>query len=221
MGHGNHQEKLHESLSALMDGEAGELEVQRLLKTSAGSPELKARWGRYQLAASVLRGERVVAVDDGLAASISAAIEREDVPPQAEEAANDGRSRWKRSLGRGGIAATVALAAILGVQQFSAPETGSELLAEAERPAQQPVQSTPQPSGFVIPAPSTRSVSTAAPRLVPERRMGQGYIQQPPSDDLLRHLNRVMIQHSEQAAHIGSQGMVPFARATSGEQTPE
>jgi sigma-E factor negative regulatory protein RseA len=37
----------------------------------------------------------------------------------------------------------------------------------------------------------------------------------------MRHLNRVMIQHSEQAAHIGSQGMVPFARATYGEQTPE
>jgi sigma-E factor negative regulatory protein RseA len=226
MPHGNHQEKLNESLSALMDGELGELELQRLLKAGAASPELNARWARYQLVASVLRREQVAPVDEGLAASISAAIAREEAPVQQDaipggQAANDQRSRWWRPLSRGAVAATVAFAAIFSVQQLSEPQPGSELLAEAERPAQQPVQSSPQPTGFYIPAPSTRSVSTAAPRLVPERRQGQAAVQLAPSPELMRHLNRVMIQHSEQAAHIGSQGMVPFARATYGEQTPE
>jgi sigma-E factor negative regulatory protein RseA len=109
------------------------------------------------------------------------------------------------------------------VQQFSATPTDSEFLADADRPAQQPVQSLPQPSGFYVPAPTTRSVSTAAaPRLVPEQRQGLGQpVQQAPTPELMRHLNRVMIQHSEQAAQMGSQGMVPFARATYGERSPE
>ncbi|MFC6632159.1 sigma-E factor negative regulatory protein [Microbulbifer taiwanensis] len=230
MSHGNHQDRLNESLSALMDGEASELELQRLLKASAGSAEVGERWSRYQLAASVLRREQVAPVDSGLAASISAAIEREEPLSLsggggAEAADGLANSRWWRPLSRGAVAATVAFAAILGVQQLqvadSGVQPGGELVAEVERPAQPVVQSSPQPSGFYVPAPTTRSVSTASPRLVPDSQpgvAGQAVIQQMPTPELMRHLNRVMIQHSEQAAHVGSQGMVPFARATYGEQ---
>ncbi|QFT54240.1 sigma-E factor negative regulatory protein [Microbulbifer sp. THAF38] len=229
MSHGNHQERLNESLSALMDGEVSELELQRLLKASAASEELGERWSRYQLAASVMRREQVASVESGLAASISAAIDLEEPLSQAGNggavAANGLiNNRWWRPLSRGAIAATVAFAAILGVQQISDtqqnPVQGNELVAEVERPAQPVVQSAPQPSGFYVPAPSTRSVSTATPSFVPEQRgvVGQQVIQQVPTPELMRHLNRVMIQHSEQAAHVGSQGMVPFARATYGEQ---
>ncbi|GAA5445040.1 sigma factor AlgU negative regulatory protein [Microbulbifer sp. NBRC 101763] len=225
MSHGNHQERLNESLSALMDGEGSELELQRLLKASAVSEELGERWSRYQLAASVMRREHVAPVDSGLAASISAAIDLEEPLSQtgsASVAANElVNSRWWRPLSRGAVAATVAFAAILGVQQITDTQQnlvqGIDQVAEIERPAQPVAQSAPQPSGFYVPAPSTRSVSTATPRFVPEQR-GQAVIQQAPTPELMRHLNRVMIQHSEQAAHVGSQGMVPFARATYGEQ---
>ncbi|SDZ87889.1 anti sigma-E protein, RseA [Microbulbifer marinus] len=231
MSHGNHHDRLNESLSALMDGEVSELELQRLLKASSSSAEVSARWSRYQLAASVMRREQVAPVDTGLAASISAAVEREEPLAQsgggAEAADGLANSRWWRPLSRGAVAATVAFAAILGVQQLQLSsadrgvQSGGELVAEVERPAQQVVQSSPQPTGFYVPAPSTRSVSTASPRLVPDSQpgvAGQAVIQQMPTPELMRHLNRVMIQHSEQAAHVGSQGMVPFARATYGEQ---
>ncbi|MFC6979067.1 sigma-E factor negative regulatory protein [Microbulbifer taiwanensis] len=100
MSHGNHQDRLNESLSALMDGEASELELQRLLKASAGSAEVGERWSRYQLAASVLRREQVAPVDSGLAASISAAIEREEPLPIGR--------RWRRSGRRPGEQPLVA-----------------------------------------------------------------------------------------------------------------
>lgn len=229
MSHGNHQQRLNESLSALMDGEASELEIQRLLKESdiAGG-DLSQRWSRYQLAASVIRGEKVAPVDLGLAASISAAIADEpslvaSAEPQAANDSTGTRSRWWRPLSRGAVAATVAFAAVLGVQQMQAPQTGGELVAEVERPAQQPVQSVPQPSGFLVPTLNTRSVSTN-PQLVPEQRIGMGsspQVQVVPSPELMRHLNRVMMEHSEQAARMSSQGMVPFARATYGERPPE
>lgn len=226
MSHGNHQDRLNESLSALMDGEASELELQRLLKASAASPDVGERWSRYQLAANVMRRDQVARADSGLAASISAAVASEEPlqPASATDntAANDGTyHRVRRLLTRSAVAATFAFAAILGVQQVSQPESGAELVAEAERPVQQPVHTAPQPSDFYVPAPSTRTVSTAMPRFVPERQSGipgQAVIQQGPTPELMRHLNRVMIQHSEQAAQLGNQGMVPFARATYGEQ---
>ncbi|USD20310.1 sigma-E factor negative regulatory protein [Microbulbifer variabilis] len=231
MSHGNHQERLNESLSALMDGEVSELELQRLLKASSASEELGERWSRYQLAASVMRREQVAPVNSSLAANISAAIDLEEPLSQTGSggavAANGLiNNRWWRPLSRGAVAATVAFAAILGVQQITDTQQspvqgqGVELMAEVERPAQPVVQSAPQPSGFYVPAPSTRSVSTATPSFVPEQRgvVGQQVIQQVPTPELMRHLNRVMMQHSEQAAHVGSQGMVPFARATYGEQ---
>lgn len=226
MSHGKHQERLNESLSALMDGKVSELELQRLLKVSAASAEVGARWSRYQLAASVLRHERVAPVDSDLAARISTAIEREGpLSGSGGGGAADGiaNSRWWRPLSRGAVAATVAFAAILGVQQWQVADRGQsqpdgELVAEAEPPV---AQSVAQPSGFIVPAPSTRSASTAAPRLMPDQRRGasdKAMIQRLPTPELMRHLNRVMIQHSEQAAHLGSQGMVPFARATYGEK---
>ena len=235
MSHGNHQQRLNESLSALMDGEATELEIQRLLKEKgvsgdASTDGLGQRWSRYQLAASVMRGDKVAPVDLGLAASISAAIDEEPaLNVQPEEAANDAqpRSPWWRPLSRGAVAATVAFAAVLGVQQMQQPATTSgagELVAEVERPAQQPVQSVPRPSGFYVPALNTRSVSTM-PLVTPEQQRGVGQqgvpVQLVPSPELMRHVNRVMFEHSEQAAQLGSQGMVPFARATFGEQPPE
>ncbi|WP_231757666.1 sigma-E factor negative regulatory protein [Microbulbifer elongatus] len=232
MSHGNHQQRLNESLSAFMDGEASELEIQRLLKesdaaSSASGGELNERWSRYQLAASVMRGEKVAPVDLGLAASISAAIAEEPPLQSAEPApANDThhdvtRSRWWRPLSRGAVAATVAFAAVLGVQQMQAPQTQDDLVAESERPQQAPVASMPQPSGFLAPTLNTRAVSTA-PQLVPEQRVGPApQVQMVPTPELMRHLNRVMVEHSEQAARVGSQGMVPHARATYGERPSE
>ncbi|MBY6189761.1 sigma-E factor negative regulatory protein [Microbulbifer agarilyticus] len=231
MSHGSHQQRLNESLSALMDGEANELEIQRLLKESdangASDGELGHRWSRYQLAASVMRGEKVAPVDMGLAASISAAIADEPSLESAQQAsANDAgngvaSSRWWRPLSRGAVAATVAFAAILGVQQMQAPQVQGDLVAEVEAPQPQPVTTSPQPSRFLTPTLNTRAVSTA-PQLVPEQRVGPApQVQVVPTPELMRHLNRVMVEHSEQAARIGSQGMVPHARATYGERPSE
>lgn len=226
MSHGNHQDRLNESLSALMDGEASELELQRLLKASSAGSEAGQRWSRYQLAASVMRQEPVARPESDLAARISAAVASEEPLQQTSgpaTAANDSGHRWRQMLSRGAVAATVAFAAILGVQQITQPDVTQELVAEAERPVQQQVpQPAAQPSSIYVPGPSTRAVSTASPRVMFEPQGGTpgqaNMIQQVPTPELMRHLNRVMIQHSEQAAHVGNQGMVPFARATYGEQ---
>jgi len=50
-------EQLKESLSAVMDGEADEFEIRRVLNEAAGDPELRGVWERYHLVRSVMRGE--------------------------------------------------------------------------------------------------------------------------------------------------------------------
>lgn len=53
-------EKLRESLSAVVDGEADEFELRRVLDELPKDPQLRAAWSRYHLIGAALRSERVV-----------------------------------------------------------------------------------------------------------------------------------------------------------------
>jgi sigma-E factor negative regulatory protein RseA len=50
-------ERLRESLSALMDDEANELEIERVLSQVTSNTELRERWSRYQVASTALGGQ--------------------------------------------------------------------------------------------------------------------------------------------------------------------
>ncbi|MCB1686633.1 MAG: sigma-E factor negative regulatory protein [Pseudomonadales bacterium] len=50
-------EKLRESLSAVVDDEADEFELRRVVDELAKDPGLKASWDRYHMIGTVLRGE--------------------------------------------------------------------------------------------------------------------------------------------------------------------
>lgn len=71
-------EALQESLSALMDNEADELEVRRILAAEAGG-ELHAIGPRYQLARAALHREAVLP-NFSVAAAVGAALADEPVP---------------------------------------------------------------------------------------------------------------------------------------------
>ncbi len=53
-----------ESLSALLDNEADELELRRIIKSCEQDEELRATWGRYNLAQSLLHGAAVTVNPD-------------------------------------------------------------------------------------------------------------------------------------------------------------
>ena len=57
MSEQNPSQTLAESISALMDNQASELELQRILKASEQDPAVKATWARYQIVGAALRGE--------------------------------------------------------------------------------------------------------------------------------------------------------------------
>ncbi len=100
-----------ESLSALMDGEAQELELRRLLQQLLDNHELRAKWSRYQLASSILHKQphsRIASFN--LADAVQLAIQQ-DVSIEKNTAGG-----WQKSAMRFAVAASVALVVVTGVQ---------------------------------------------------------------------------------------------------------
>lgn len=121
-------QQLHESLSAIMDGEGNELELRRVLKTLDESPELGDVWRRYHLMRSALRRERDTVVDMDIASSVMAVIEQEGSPMENTSASEDAavsaraeRGQKRRGLslmGGAAVAAAVSLMVVSGVQFY-------------------------------------------------------------------------------------------------------
>ncbi|MBO6656610.1 MAG: sigma-E factor negative regulatory protein [Pseudomonadales bacterium] len=113
-----------ESLSALIDGEASEIEVHRLVREFRNDDSLSASWGVYQkIRTTAQRGADPLSLEhhQQLFARISSAIDAEDTydeKPAARAAFSN-----KAVFGSLAIAASLVVAVFVGVQQpeHSAP----------------------------------------------------------------------------------------------------
>lgn len=114
-----------ESLSALLDGEADDLELRRLLKAMEKEPELAQRWERYHLAQSVLH-DRGIEVSSSLVVNVAEAIQAE--PALAASVSTNGR--WQQQLSRLAIAACVAIVAVVALQPNSTQTTAPAVVQE-------------------------------------------------------------------------------------------
>lgn len=226
---------LAESLSALMDNQASELELQRLLKAVEADSELKSTWSRYQIASAGLRKDLPVIASNDFAARISAAIDAEETysiqPPvtirtDSEQTASGNviamPSRWWQQAGRVAVAASVAGALIVGVQQYqtAAPQT-AEFAANA--PVATPVgvnetKAANLPSGINAPALSARTVAVQSgyesrPQenrrvmFVPRQEAAPIY-----NEDISTYVNQLIQEHTDNASLNSGQGMLPYTR---------
>lgn len=117
----NQSKSFDESLSALMDNEADDLELRRLLKELPESPVLLRTWGRFHEAQSLLHNEEMQSLSCSACNKILDAIAAE--PAYSGKAAMPSsatrhliKSQWWESAGRMAIAASVALVAFIGLQ---------------------------------------------------------------------------------------------------------
>lgn len=123
-------EQFNDSLSALVDGEASEFEVRRLLDRMEQQSELGLKWQRYHLIRSAIRGDRDTVRADisqavmeqvkglpsqayppDISAEVTAAVVGGDVAPRSG-------AFWKPIVSMA-TAASVTAAVILGVQGFN------------------------------------------------------------------------------------------------------
>ena len=182
---------MNETLSAMMDDEAQDLELRRALRELESRPEDRQRWARYHMARAAMHGSAVHGNVDG-AASVMAAL---DAEPQLSSQDAGG---WRRALGSFAVAASVAFVVLLGGQQISQLGTPDAQARVGALPV-----GVVNTTGAV---PVQASYGTSAlPALQPAERTAYRELAR-------QRLRRYSLEHAEHAALNTPAGMVPFAR---------
>ena len=119
-------EKLRESLSAIVDDEADEFELRRVLDELEKNSELKTSWDRYHLIGTIMRDEY-----SDRAASLREKVWRDldmeqiegtkdaDEPVLPSATGGAARTPWLGRLTGLAVAASVAFAVVLGLDTIS------------------------------------------------------------------------------------------------------
>lgn len=197
-------EQLRESLSSLMDGEASEQDIERVLE-SLQNPEVRSAWRNYNLARWGLGGG-VGPGSEELTGRIMAALDAEpahSLQPRDEAPAEirpvGAWHRFSRPLASFAVAASV----------FAVVLVGSQFVGEGAGQADPVAADRTSPTGMV------NTLGGAAVRAgyatPPVQRMAPA-----PASDYnaiaRERLQRYMLQHTEEAALNAPQGMMPYAR---------
>lgn len=109
-----------ETLSAYMDGQANGIEFA---DTLTNSPELKAKWASYHTIRNVMQGEEVLLGAD-FSAKMEALLENETIESAQEKPRGlvVKLKRWATPIMQAGIAASVCLVALVGVNMMNSSE---------------------------------------------------------------------------------------------------
>ncbi|AHG73657.1 Sigma-E factor negative regulatory protein [Mannheimia sp. USDA-ARS-USMARC-1261] len=110
----------HEYLSAYMDGQDVDKEF---VETLTNSPELQQKWASYHTIRNVMQGDEIILGAD-FSAKMEALLENEEIESQANVEKPKGLllklKRWGTPLLQAGVAASVCLVAVFGVNSFNA-----------------------------------------------------------------------------------------------------
>lgn len=165
------QEKVHEnqdvvleSASALMDGEASELDLHRVLKAAARNPDVAGAWQRYHLVRASLQQDLHSRPAVNLLAGINQRLAEDQRPLVASVGRRFGGTL--RRLGQGAIAASVAFtvlytASYLGLSDAGSGNGAAVAVQQAGQPAAGAAQ-MPSLGGDFTPSELSRTVSMDA-----------------------------------------------------------
>lgn len=193
-------ESLQESISALMDGEAEQLEIRRVLQATDQDPAVRGAWERYQLARAVMHKEPWQANVD-LSAGIAAALANEPAP----RALGKLTSAWS-ALGKTAVAASVAVAVLAGVSLVNQGSAPGEPAVVAERAA--PVAAEPVQAAAVAPQAGTAVLAGFS-------SSAEGQSAQAPSAWQEQRIGNYLRKHAENSVEPTAPQLVPYARAAS------
>jgi sigma-E factor negative regulatory protein RseA len=178
-------DKLREQMSAFLDDELPDEEADLLLRRLPGDADLRSAAGRFLLIGQALRGERVPGSD--LAGRVAAALGGETT--YEAEAAPSSRNRWLRPAAGAAVAATVAVLALMGLdenREVASPEAVTADVPEQTAPA---AGADDAAEGYAYTVPVDTPVSVRPVNAVPAR------------------LTNYMISHGERAGTLMRNGM--------------
>lgn len=120
----------NETLSAYMDGQAVDA---NFVETLTNSPELKQKWASYHTVRSVMQGDEIILGSD-FSAKMEALLENEEIESLSSETKAEQPKglllklkRWGTPLMQAGIAASVCLVAVFGVNSFNSNNEVAQL----------------------------------------------------------------------------------------------
>ena len=193
-------EKMRESLSALMDNEVDELELQRVLKQVGEDAELRQTWVRYNATRAVMTGQPVGNLQLDISARVSSAIAEGGNPAEQPSL----RQRLARPVASFAVAASVAATVVLGGQQLAQ-------ISAADDPYGSKTVATggASPVGLVnslgaVPVQASYGTQ-AVPALQPATRTAYKELAR-------QRMQMYMQEHAEHAALNSPHGLMPFAR---------
>jgi sigma-E factor negative regulatory protein RseA len=160
-------EQIREQVSAFLDGELPSTETELLLKRLTRDAELRDSFGRYALIGESMRGGGQVRLSRGFAERVNRAIDGE--PAVAVTAPARATSRWWRPLAGAAVAASVAVVAVVALQQratvpgqAAGPVTVQNVIA----PQADGVAKVLEPASYTVPP-----AVPEAPRALPAARL--------------------------------------------------
>lgn len=203
---------MRETISALVDGEASDWELRKTLQQSAEdqsfSDESREDWAAYQAIGAILRKEPVKGSSQSI--DISSAV----MDALEEETTHSRFGYFGRGLagsfGQATIAASVAVIALVGIQQYQVAQTeltGTNSIAESSLQTETAPLIQP-PAGFEF-QPVTRAVSSSF--VEPTLRQGSSVQIPVDRDQLQAHLDELVQQHSEHSVS-SAQEVIPMIR---------
>jgi sigma-E factor negative regulatory protein RseA len=150
-------EPIREQISAFLDGELPSSETELLLKRLARDADLRESFGRYALIGEAMRLDERSRITRGFAARINATIDGEPAVSNAPPAVRARAAHWWRPIAGAAVAASVAVVAVVALQQRTVAPTANSLIprpaalssAPAVRLASQPAESS---KPYVVPA---------------------------------------------------------------------
>ena len=156
-------EKLRESLSATMDGEADAFELRRVLDEARANPDLRGYWHRQHLLGSVIRGEDI-GVQEGLRERLLAEMEElaeapEEVHSELHEAETPvtKTNPWLGRLTGTAVAAAVAVLVVVNADLLVGGSDDPGFSVTQQTRSVQPIQTAPVMYDVATPADINRT----------------------------------------------------------------
>lgn len=213
-------DRVRETVSALFDGEATELELRRLLSNEPAV--VRDAWRDYQLQRDALQGNDLRFVGFDISARVRAAIDDEVEAP----AVAAGGARWWRPLASMAVAASVATVVVMGARGLNPTGGGFD----GSRNANLMAQTTTNTSNLSRVHAALGSVSASAQPFGPlaagnglpgtvfprNEVVGNGFpgVQKAAFDSeqvaQQQRLQRYLLRHSDRAM-LNNQGVISFA----------
>ena len=196
-------ERMRESLSAMLDDEANELELERVLSHITEDDDLRRTWIRYNATHTAIAGHQQAHLDVDISARVRAAILAEPASAAVHPPAASLKERLLRPVAGFAVAASVAATVVIGGQQL-AQIGGAEPYGD-----NQSLAASASPVGMVNSL-GARTVQAsygtqAIPVLQPATRTAY--------QELARQrMQKYMQEHAQHAALNSPQGLIPFAR---------